>query len=175
MKPSVFNDFAAWHEDESKLSQFRREMEAAGYFAFFSFVEDFRNHLKSYGDDAASETLALVLTARRLFPNPVMFSPSWEKVWDELELIVRAKNETLRQVAPDRREGEWQVLIDNPYLPQQVVCYPGLAFLDAAYMYAYFQYDLEPSELLRLQRIEQLLAVNSASNKSAIVASSTVS
>jgi hypothetical protein len=63
-------------------------------------------------------------------------------------------------IPAEDRAGEWQVLIDNPYVPQQVVCYPALTFLDAAYMYGYFQRELKPHECLRLQKVTHLLIKN---------------
>jgi hypothetical protein len=136
---------------------FRAAMHTKGYFAFYGFVEDFRGWLKSYADEDIGETDNLLSRAREDFPQPERFSPSWGRLWEEFEGICRAKNEVLAAVPFPAREGEWQVLIDNPFLPQQVVCYPALAFGDAAYMFAYFQKDLKPNEILRFQRVTHLL------------------
>lgn len=144
--------------EEGRL--FREEMERAGYYSFFAFVEQFRTALKTYIDDEAEFTLEQVRRGRLLFPNPERFSPSWEKLWDEFEALCLAKNETLSSIPLSERDGEWQVLIDNPYLPEQVVCYPALPFGEASYMYAYFQRELKPNENLRLQKITQLLCRN---------------
>jgi hypothetical protein len=138
-------------------ASFRQDMESAGYYPFFAFVEDLRGTLKAYADEDVAIIGELLARARADFPNPIRFSPSWEKLWDELQQLFIAKNETLNAVSASERGGEWQVLLDNPYLPQQVVCYPSLCFTEAAYMYAYFQKDLKPNEVLRLQKITRLL------------------
>jgi hypothetical protein len=136
---------------------FREDMHGQGYYAFYAFVEEFRSSLKSYAEEEMEVMGSLLARGRADFPNPARFSPSWDKLWDEFEQVYRAKNQVLSSVATDERSGEWQVLLDNPYLPQQVVCYPNLAFVEAAYMYAYFQKDLKPNEILRLQKVTRIL------------------
>ena len=58
-----------------------------------------------------------------------------------------------RKVPPGDREGEWQILMDNPYTNQEVVCYPGLTFDDAANLFAYFRPNLVKNEYLRMQKV----------------------
>jgi hypothetical protein len=139
---------------------FGSSMREAGYFAFFTFLEQFREYLKAYGDAERMTVQSRLRRARAIFPDPGRFSPSWERIWDEFDRLCAAKNEALAAIPAGEREGEWQVLIDNPHLPQQVVCYPGLAFADAVYMYAYFQIGLKPNEILRLQRVLGVLSVS---------------
>jgi len=140
-------------DGDAELRAFREGMERAGYSAFFAFVSDFREAIKRYTDEEAAAMAALIERARALFPVPGRFSPAWENVWTELERICAAKNEALAAIPPAARDGEWQVLIDNPYVSQPVVCYPGLSFLDAVYLFGYFRQDLAPNERLRLQRV----------------------
>ncbi|TJY44183.1 hypothetical protein E5161_01965 [Cohnella pontilimi] len=147
-------------------TSFREEMQAAGYYAFFAFIEDLRGTLKAYADEEIGEIGGLLARARADFPSPGRFSPSWDKLWEELDQLFHAKNEALNAVTAAERMGEWQVLLDNPYLPQQVVCYPGLSFTEAAYMYAYFQKDLKPNEILRLQKVTRLLSKSGSKNAS---------
>lgn len=139
----------------SERAVFQKEMAFAGYYAFYGFVEEFRDALKAYADDGIAEMGSLLANARDCFPSPGRFSPSWDKLWDEFDGLYRAKNETLAEIPNMERDGEWQVLLDNPYSTQPVVCYPGLAFPEAVYMYAYFQKDLKPNEFLRLQKVAQ--------------------
>lgn len=136
---------------------FSKEMESAGYFAFYTFAEDFRNGLKAYSDDQIPRFGNKLARARELFPQPERFSPSWGEIWNEFDLIYEAKNGVLSAIPAAGRDGEWQVLIDNPYSHQPVVCYPSLPFLEAAYMYGYFQRELKPNECLRLQKVTELL------------------
>lgn len=132
---------------------FSDQMTAKGYYAFFVFVEQFREALKGYDDSDAHEIGELLRRARADFPNPGQFSPSWTTLWDEFDAIFATKNETMSDIPLSERDGEWEVLIDNPYLSQQVVCYPGLTFTDAAYLFAYFQRELKPNEFLRLHKV----------------------
>jgi hypothetical protein len=142
---------------EEPEQAFKSAMEASGYFSFYKFAEDFRNGLKSYSDADITHYGHKLDRARSLFPTPEQFSPSWGVLWEEFGIIFHAKNEALSAIPVSARDGEWQVLIDNPYTHQQVVCYPSLAFLEAAYMYGYFQRDLKPHECLRLQKVTELL------------------
>ncbi|WP_239614458.1 hypothetical protein [Cohnella mopanensis] len=159
MSELTFNHYMQITRPEDEQT-FRLAMEAAGYFTFYTFIEDFRNGLKSYSD-GDSETYGIKLAkARALFPAPERFSPSWCIIWEEFELIISAKNEVLSRIPYTQRDGEWQILIDNPYSHQQVVCYPGLGFLEAAYMYGYFQRELKPNEVLRLQKVTDLIRTN---------------
>lgn len=140
-------------ETIEQRNDFRQALESKGYYAFYAFIEDFRLLLKSYQDEDISSVGQWLRNAQEDFPNPQQLSPSWSSLWEEFTLIYNAKNEVLADVPATNRDGEWQVLIDNPYLPHQVVCYPGLSFIDAAYMFAYFQKDLKPNEILRLQHV----------------------
>lgn len=145
--------------DPAELQTFRTEMEKTGYPAFFSFAEDFREAIRQYADDEAPAILELIRRARECFPNPGRFSPAWERLWHEFEGICTGKNEVLASIPPHEREGEWQVLLDNPYVPQQVVCYPGLTFGEAVYLFAYFRLELAPNEYLRLQRVMNVMTI----------------
>lgn len=159
MSELTFQHYMRIARQESEQT-FRLSMEEAGYFTFFTFLEDFRVGLKTYSNEESSMYLAKLERVRDLFPAPERFSPSWSGIWDEFELIIRSKNETLTAIPSERRDGEWQILLDNPYSHQQVVCYPSLPFLEAAYMYGYFQRELKPHERLRLQKVNDLLSTN---------------
>lgn len=156
MSELTFNHYMQITRLESEQT-FRSTMEASGYFSFYRFVEDFRNGLKGYSDGDIASYRTYLERARKLFPAPGQFSPSWNSLWEEFNLIFISKNAVLSSIPSSAREGEWQVLIDNPHTHQPVVCYPSLAFLEAAYMYGYFQRDLKPHECLRLQKVTELL------------------
>ncbi|MCD9021783.1 hypothetical protein [Cohnella silvisoli] len=156
MSELTFHHYMQIAQEESEQA-FKSAMEAAGYFSFYKFAEDFRNGLKRYSDADIIHYRYKLIRARALFPTPEQFSPSWSTLWEEFDIIFNYKNEALSAIPPSGRDGEWQVLIDNPYTHQPVVCYPSLAFLEAAYMYGYFQRDLKPHECLRLQKVTELL------------------
>jgi hypothetical protein len=160
-----FRRFAQLRGEEDELT-YRAGMEAGGYYAFYTFVDEFRSFLKNYDDEASPIASVLVDLGKRLFPHPERFSPSWEKIWDEFKSIVSAQNEVMPQVDSRSREGEWQVLIDNPYSSLPVVCYSSLGFREAVYTYAYFQRELKPNEQLRLQKIAQLFVRNGSKEAS---------
>lgn len=145
---------------------FRDDMNAAGYYAFYAFAEQFREGLRQYGDDGRERYGELLRLGRELFPDPMRFSPSFREIWDEFESVRLAKNEALDAVPPGERDGEWQVLIDNPYVTQQVVCYTGLPFLEASYLYGYFRRELKPNEVLRLQRVTPCLVSSGSPEQS---------
>ena len=155
MSETTLSAYRSLTTDEQRTA-FRQAMEAKGYSAFFAFVEDFRNVLKSY-DEIDRDAVGLIIRrSRDDFPEPGRFSPSWAHIWDEFDNLYAAKNSVMDDIPASARDGEWQVLIDNPYLSHQVVCYPALAFVDAAYTYAYFQKDLKPNEILRLQKVSHV-------------------
>lgn len=160
--------FSYYMQIDSKASErlFREGVEASGYFAFYAFAEQFRDGLKQYGDSEIELYGRLIRRGRELFPDPLRFSPSFREIWDEFEQIYRAKNEALVAVSPSERDGEWQVLIDNPYVTQQVVCYPSLAFKDASYLYGYFRRELKPNEVLRLLRVTPCLSASGSLEQS---------
>ena len=145
---------------------FREGMNASGYFAFYAFAEQFREALRAYGDDEKSLYGDLLRRGRALFPDPVRFSPSFRELWDEYDRIYRTKNEALDAVPPEERAGEWQVLLDNPYVSQQTVCYSGMTFVEASYLYAYFMRELKPNEILRLQKIARSLSASGSAEES---------
>ncbi len=153
-------------ESEELEQTYSERIAQEGYFSFYRFIEDFRTELKTYGDDRIATIGRKLSRARELFPEPQRFSPSWNAVWDEFELIFVIKNDVLAAIPLTGRDGEWQILLDNPYSHQQVVCYPGLSFLEAAYLYGYFQRELKPNEVLRLQKVSNLLSVNGSKSAS---------
>lgn len=145
---------------------FRDGMNASGYFAFYAFAEQFKEALRAYGDEQRERYGELLRRSRALFPEPVRFSPSFRELWDEYERIYRTKNEALAAIPPEEREGEWQVLLDNPYVTQQTACYTALPFLEAAYLYGYFMRELKPNEVLRLQKITHCLSASGSAEES---------
>ncbi|QJD82593.1 hypothetical protein [Cohnella herbarum] len=159
MSESTFQHYMQLDRQEDEQT-FGLTLEAAGYFSFYTFIDDFRNGLKKYSDDEAERYRLKLARARQLFPWPERFSPSWSEVWEEFDLILRSKNDVLANIPASRRDGEWQILLDNPYSHQQVVCYPSLPFLEAAYMYGYFQRELKPHECLKLQKVMELMSTN---------------
>jgi hypothetical protein len=144
-------------KSEQQLLTVVKEIHEGGYSSFRDFLEGFREKLKSFDDSDAEEVTALVEKAESLLPEPVSLSPSWENVWQELKETASYKIKALHTIPAQEREGEWQIVMDNPYTNQEIVCYPALSFLEAAYLYGYFRPTLKKNEYIRLQKIQNLL------------------
>ncbi|OXM87751.1 hypothetical protein [Paenibacillus rigui] len=139
---------------EAELKELQTSVHNGGYSAFHLLLEDFKQQLKTMQDEEVPHIVSCIQTARRLFPDPSQFSPSWRFIWEELEQIAAIKANIMQTIAPLDRNGEWQVILDNPYSVQGVVCHPGLTFHEAAYLYSYFRPGLERNEYIRLQKIQ---------------------
>ncbi|CAG7628237.1 hypothetical protein ACFQI7_15275 [Paenibacillus allorhizosphaerae] len=153
------NPFTVFEQavSEQDLEQFRQSIIEEGFSGFRKLLEGFRDRLKRFDETEAESTSALLACAKKLFPAPVQFSPSWAKVWDEFERIIGYKIMVLDAVQAEERDGEWQILIDNPFTNTDIVCYPSLSFIEGAYMYAYFRTDLKQNEYIRLQKIQNVI------------------
>ena len=139
---------------EAELVAVRDTLLRSGYSGFYKFLESMKAKIKGFGDGEQGEVLALIAKAREAVPNPGEISPSWTYIWDLLEKMTQYKLKVLQTVPVTEREGEWQVLIDNPFQNREVACYPGLTFEAAAYIYAQFRPELEHNEYIRLQKIQ---------------------
>ncbi|MEC0226594.1 hypothetical protein [Paenibacillus alba] len=151
-----FADFQSLPTCEDEKA-FQKEVHAEGYSGFRRILDGLTETIKTATDADIADIELMIAKGRRLFPEPVHFSPSWECVWAELEATLAAKKHVLTTIEPANRTGEWQVIMDNPNVVQEVVCYPGLSFHDAAYLYAYFRPQLEKSEYIRLQKIQTVI------------------
>lgn len=147
---------ASYRASAAELETFREEIEAQGYTAFREWMDAFTERIKHFTDAEAPDMERWLNAASELFPEPGKFSPSWNQVWDELKQITACKSNLLQKIAPAERDGEWQVLLDNPYTNREIVCYPALSFMEAAYLFAYFRPTLEKNEYVRLQKIVQV-------------------
>ncbi|WP_199614343.1 hypothetical protein [Paenibacillus alkalitolerans] len=147
---------------EDEWNAVREHVEKEGYGAFRALVEQFKEAIKKAGDQDADAVTAHIEIAERLFPEPAKFSPTWQKVWQELKDTMYWKAYVYRSVSEGERTGEWQILMDNPFTNQEVVCYPGLTFDQAADLFGYFRPTLVNNEYLRLQKVETSITVRGA-------------
>ncbi|MBE1442024.1 hypothetical protein [Paenibacillus sp. OAS669] len=141
---------------EEELASWKASIDDGGYSAFHMLLEGFKNKLKQFQESDSDAVISWITTARELFPQPERFSPSWSQVWDELQQIAEVKIKLLQTVAPGEREGEWQLILDNPHTIQEVVCHTGLSFHEAAYLYSYFRPGLQKNEYIRLQKVQSM-------------------
>lgn len=156
MITNAYTEFSMLQSAEAEAA-YQQEVCAEGYAGFRRLLDGLTEAIKAAADADIPDLEQALAKAGRLFPEPVQFSPSWERIWVELEATLAAKKHVLTTISPPERTGEWQVIMDNPNLVQEVVCYPGLDFHDAAYLYAYFRPQLEKSEYIRLQKIQTVI------------------
>ncbi|WP_261303212.1 hypothetical protein [Paenibacillus andongensis] len=156
MANPTFADFKTLSTSDAEIA-FQHAVLTEGYSGFRRLLDGITEEIKTAGDADIEGIELTIAKASRLFPEPVNFSPSWECIWPELHATLAAKKHVLSTITEADRKGEWQVIMDNPQVVQEVVCYPGLEFHDAAYLYAYFRPQLEKSEYIRLQKIQTVI------------------
>jgi hypothetical protein len=144
-------------ETDEQLQRCKQQIITEGFSTFFKLLDRFEGLIKSYTDEQLPDVQRLLVKAKTMFPTPGQFSPSWEHVWDEYDSIIQVKTRISSQILPADRSGEWQVVMDNPFTSQEVVCYPSLTFIEAIYLYAYFLPKMEKNEYLRLQKVQTLI------------------
>ncbi len=140
-------------ETEQEYRELRRLAEQGGYSRFSGFLNELKEMLRRSEETELEQAEALIRKGRAVFPQTGAISPAWEHVWDEFAQIAAYKREVLKAVSKRDREGEWQVIIDNPYTSDGVICHTGLAFAEAAFLYAYFRPSLKNAEYIRLQKV----------------------
>ena len=140
-----------------QLKQLSQELLQGGYSAVFRFVEQFRERIKTFGDEEIEKMQQLITKGETFLPEPGAVSPSWQDLWEHFRLVTDYKINALKTIPASERDGEWQVLLDNPYTHQDIVCYPGLTFAEAAYLYGYFRSDLKKNEYIRMQKVQNLI------------------
>lgn len=145
--------------EKERRTEVKQSIERGGYDAFRVFIDQWEQALKEVEEDGFDELEERLAWCREAFPEPVRFSPVWQVVWDELGEKLRWKRYVFESVPPGEREGEWQIIMDNPYMNQGIVCYPALSFLEAAYLFGYFKPTLANNEYLRVQKIVNALEV----------------
>lgn len=148
-----------WNETESSetIRQLGDAVRKGGYSLFSRLTERLKRRLIECGDDDLDDLRRLLQKGREMLPDPGKLSPAWDGLWEKWERILETKARVLAGIAPEEREGEWQILMDNPLTHDSIAVYPGLTFLEAAWLYGYFLQDLQPNEYIRLQKIVTLL------------------
>ncbi|MCR8631724.1 hypothetical protein [Paenibacillus radicis (ex Xue et al. 2023)] len=143
-------------KSEQELAELQVSIQNGGYSAFHQLLEGFKLQIKEMNETQVQNVLEWLQTAERLFPDPGLFSPSWLHIWKELSEMVSIKTQLMEAVPVEERNGEWQVILDNPHTIQEVVCHPSLTFDHAAYLFSYFRPGLEKNEYIRLQKIQNM-------------------
>ncbi|AZN41929.1 hypothetical protein [Paenibacillus albus] len=149
-------------QTDEDIQSFGQQLHGGGFTALRRFLDDFRDYLRLYEDEACAQAEELMRRAKLAAPEPGRTSPSWTYIWSEFEGIIRTKRDVFNSISTDQREGEWQVLLDNPHSNQNIAVYPGLTFIEAVYMFAYFRTGLTNSEYIRLQKIATVMTFTGA-------------
>jgi hypothetical protein len=160
MKSTMNGNLFEWLEkaaSDRELAELQQAVTQGGYASFYQLQESFHEKVRSFRDEEAQYVKSLIDKAKKLFPEPAKFSPSWQSIWKELEETADIKAKVFQTIPETERDGEWQIVMDNPYAVQNVVCYPGLSFMEAAYMFGYFRPKLEKNEYIRLQKIQNVI------------------
>lgn len=130
-------------------------LQGEGYKAVQAIIFCLEKELRTATDEAGLVAWEEAFKrAQAALPAPGEYSPSWHDIWDELTAVQREKAKALASVASEERTGVWQVIFDNPYSTEGVVCHPGLSLADAAYLYAGYQYNLKKNEHVCLQKVQ---------------------
>ncbi|WP_274650709.1 hypothetical protein [Paenibacillus humicola] len=137
-------------------------MRSEGFAAVRRFLDDFRGYLREFDETECGQAAELLRLGRLVLPEPGRISPSWTYIWQEFDGIIRTKRYLFGSIPERGRVGEWQVLLDNPFSNQNIAVYPGLTFLEAAYMFAYFRTDLTNNEYIRLQKVDTVVTFTGA-------------
>ncbi|SEM85943.1 hypothetical protein [Paenibacillus sp. OV219] len=149
-------------QTDEDIQSFGQQLHGGGFTALRRFLDDFRDYLRQYEDGACDLADELIRRAKLAVPEPGRTSPSWTYIWTEFEGIIHTKRDVFQSIPKSQRDGEWQVLLDNPHSNQNIAVYPGLTFIEAVYMFAYFRTGLTNSEYIRLQKISTVMTYTGA-------------
>jgi hypothetical protein len=159
MNVDIFEQFELASSIE-EYNELRTMFEQGGYSLFSQLLSGLKEHLMTCDEPGLEQAKQLIEKGKSIIPQPAVISPSWEKVWGEMERLIHYKGEALRSIPRSERNGEWQIIMDNPFTNEGISCYPALSFDDAAYLYGYFRKDLRKNEYIRLQKIVNLVMSN---------------
>lgn len=129
-----------------------KKFTSRGFSGVHDLIYRIRYEMRHAEEVQMGELQELLKELRKAIPEPGQFSPSWKKIWDELDEEWIIKMKVYRTVKPQDREGEWQVIFNNPYSTEGVICHTDLSFAEAAYLYAHFRRSLSQNEMIKLQK-----------------------
>lgn len=141
----------------TEVQELATYLQTEGYKAVQTVIFYLEKKLRAAGEAELKTWGDAFERARAAVPNPGQYSPSWREIWDELAAAQQEKQLVFRRISPEERSGVWQVIFDNPYSTDGVVCHPGLALEDAAYLYAGYRYHVKKNEHVYLQKVQTYL------------------
>ncbi|MFX0559830.1 hypothetical protein TEPIDINF_001236 [Tepidibacillus infernus] len=148
-----FEQFTQLSLEEEKI-EFKNKLEAVGFTAMNQLIQDFYEKLKNMDELEFDQIKKWLQWGSELFPNLSVISPSWENTWQDLAKIYDVKVGYFMEIPKEQRDGEWQVLFDNPFSTEGVVCHPRKTFNEATYLAAKYQLYMKKAEIVELQKIQ---------------------
>lgn len=160
---NVFDQFV--HATSNKeYEHLHRVIKQGGYSCFSQLLTELRTFLTHCDVGGLERAKQFIAKGKVIVPNPQNLSPSWYKIWEDYERIIKYKEAAFQTVPIEDRAGEWQIIMDNPFTNEGITVYPALTFVEAAYLFAYFRKDLHNNEYIRLQKVTHLVIVNGNEN-----------
>ncbi|MCF6093689.1 hypothetical protein L1765_06765 [Microaerobacter geothermalis] len=123
------------------------------YQTLNQWIQQIKDGLAQCDENGLSEIETALHGLKVKISNPGDISPSWQFIWQELEEILQYKKDVYAKIPEHQRSGTWQVLFDNPYSVEGVVCHTELSFSKAAYLYAKYRRGLQKTEYVKLQKV----------------------
>lgn len=151
-----FEQFIEITTDEQKI-QFKNSIEEAGFSAFNQLIQSIYNNLKLMEEKEFKQLKIWLELGRELFPDLVSVSPSWENTWRDTFKIYQIKVDLYKEIPEEERNGEWQVLFDNPFSTEEIVCNPNKTFAEATYLMAKYQLGIKKTEIVKLQKVTTVI------------------
>lgn len=147
-----FNRFIQISDDTEK-NQFRENMTEAGFSAVNQWLRSFYDHVKNMDEQGFKSMREWLELGKEVLPELGQFSPSWQNTWQELFDLYQIKTEAYASIPDEQRDGEWQVLFDNPFSTDGIVCHSNKTFAEATYLFAKYRLTLKKAEYVKLQKV----------------------
>lgn len=154
----LFTEFINVNTPEAQ-SALLDKIVSTGYTHLRYLVDEMKDAIRRAEDEDFPLLTKWIAQARQMIPDPSQISPYYQAVWDQLAKILAYKQEAFHQIAKDQRQGEWQIVYNNPNTNDDLLCIPSLSFAEAAYLYAKYRLDLKKAEILRLQKVVEHLTI----------------
>jgi len=154
-----FDEFKNVTTDDEKKS-FQQAVEQSGFSAMNEMTRSFHTELKKMDRQGFESMKDWIELGKELFPDLIRFSPTWEYFWKEVTQLYQYKVEYYELVSEEEQEGEWQVLFDNPFSTEGIVCNPNKNFAEATYLAAKYQLSFKKAEILKLQKVAHTIIKN---------------
>ena len=148
-----------WFEDFKKLTteeeknEFAQIVNKTGFSAINDLTRSFHDELKKIEENEFELMRGWIELGKKLLPDLLRFSPNWEYFWDETMQTLENKANYYQEIPAEERDGEWQVLFDNPFSTDGIVCHPEKSFTEAAYLAAKYLLHLKKAEIVKLQKV----------------------